>query len=61
LNLHGSVVDLSHVVVLDGAYRTRGLTVDDSRGSQIRPEFICVEGSTDEGATLPEQFLQVLN
>ena len=61
LDFHSPIINLSQVVVFDGASSRRSTIVNQGSSADEGAEFIGVESGTNKGSALAEEFLEILS
>jgi hypothetical protein len=61
LDFHSPIINLSQVVVFDSASSRRSTIVNQGSSADEGAEFIGVEGGTNKGSALAEEFLEILS
>ena len=61
LDFHSPIINLSQVVVFDGASSRRSTIVNQSSSADEGAEFVGVESGTNKGSALAEEFLEILS
>ena len=61
LDFHSPIINLSQVVVFDGASSRRSTIVNQGSSADEGAEFIGVESGTNKGSALAEKFFEILS
>ena len=61
LDFHSPIINLSQVVVFDGASSRRSTIVNQGSSADEGAEFVGVESGTNKGSALAEKFFEILS
>ena len=61
LDFHSPIINLSHVVVFDGASSRRSTIVNHSSSTDEGAKFVGVKSGTNKGSALAEELLEILS